>query len=52
MEEMQIVEFERNRFKCQASILGLQTELLEVYFFKKVPKRLNAISIPYVIKNC
>ncbi len=52
MEEMQIVEFERNRFKCQASILGLQTELLEVYFFKKVPKRLNGISIPYVIKNC
>ena len=52
MEQMQIVEFERNRFKCQASILGLQTELLEVYFFKKVPKRLNGISIPYVIKNC
>ena len=52
MEKMQIVEFERNRFKCQSSILGLQTELLEVYFFKKAPKRLNAISIPYVIKNC
>ena len=52
MEQMQIVESERNRFKCQASILGLQTELLEVYFFKKVPKRPNGISIPYVIKNC
>ena len=52
MEQMQIVEFERNRFKCQSSILGLQTELLEVSFFNKVPKSLNVISIPYVIKNC
>ena len=52
MEKMQIVEFERNRFKCQTSILGLQTELIEGYFFNKVPKMLNGISIPYVIKNC
>ena len=52
MEQMQIVEFERNRFKCQSSILGLQTELIEGYFFNKVPKRLIGISIPYVIKNC
>jgi len=52
MEKMQIVEFERNRFKCQTSILGLQTELIQGYFFNKVPKRLNVISIPYVIKNC
>ena len=52
MEQMQIVEFERNRFKCQSSILGLQTELIEGYFFNTLPKRLNGISIPYVIKNC
>ena len=52
MEQMQIDEFERNRFKCQSSILGLQTELIEGYFFNKVPKRLIGISIPYVIKNC
>ena len=52
MEKMQIVEFERNRFKCQTSILGLQTELIEGYFFNKFPKRLIAISTPYVIKNC
>ena len=52
MEKMQIVEFERNRFKCQSSILGLQTELIEDYFFNKVPKKLKPISIPYVIKNC
>ena len=52
MEQMQIVEFERNRFKCQSSILGLQTELIEGYFLNKVHKRPNGISIPYVIKNC
>ena len=52
MEQMQIVEFERNRFICQSSILGLQTELIEGYFFNKFPKRLIAISTPYVIKNC
>ena len=52
MEQMQIDEFERNRFKCQSSILGLQTELIEGYFLNTVPKRRNSISIPYVIKNC
>ncbi len=52
MEQMQIDEFERNRFKCQSSILGLQTELIEGYFFNTVPNSRNGISIPYVIKNC
>ena len=52
MEKMQLVESERNRYKCQASILGLQTELIEVYYFKKLKKNKKAIMIPYVIKNC
>ena len=52
MEQMQLVEFKKNQFKCQSSILGLQTELVESYFFKKVHKRGNGIMIPYVIKNC
>ena len=52
MEQMQLVEFKKNRFKCQASILGLQTELVEAYFFKKIHKRPKGIMIPYVIKNC
>ena len=52
MEQMQIDEFERNRFKCQSSILGLQTELIEGYFLTTVPKSRNSISMPYVIKNC
>ena len=52
MEKVQLVEFEQNRFKCQSSILGLQTELVEAYFFKKVQKRGNGLMIPYLIKNC
>ena len=52
MERFQLVEFERNRFKCQSSILGLQTELIRVYFFGSIPRWSNGIMIPYVIKNC
>ena len=50
MEKIQLVESEQNRYKCQASILGLQTELIETYSFKKINK--NKVMIPYVIKNC
>ena len=52
MESIQIVESEQNRYKCQASILGLQTELIEAYNFKNLKKNQNLIMIPYVIKNC
>ena len=50
MEKIQLVESEQNRYKCQSSILGLQTELIETYSFKKISK--NTVMIPYVIKNC
>ena len=52
MEKMQLIESEQNRYKCQTSILGLQTELIEAYYFKKLKKNQNGIMIPYVIKNC
>ncbi len=52
MEKIQLVEYEQNRYKCQTSILGLQTELIEVYYFKKLKNNKKAIMIPYVIKNC
>ena len=52
MERFQIVESEQNSYKCQASILGLQTELIEAYYFKYSKKNQNLIMIPYVIKNC
>ena len=52
IEKLQLVESEQNRYKCQASILGLQTELIEAYSFKRLKKNKNAIMLPYVIKNC
>ena len=52
MEKIQVVEYEQNRYKCQASILGLQTELIETYYFKKLKKNKKGIMIPYVNKNC
>ena len=52
MEKIQLVEYEQNRYKCQASILGLQTELIETYYFKKLEKNKKGIMIPYVNKNC
>jgi len=52
IEKLQLVESEQNRYKCQASVLGLQTELIEAYYFKKLKKNKNGIMLPYVIKNC
>ena len=52
MEKIQLVEYEQNRYKCQTSILGLQTELIEAYYFKKLKKNQNVMMKPYVIKNC
>ena len=52
IEKIQLLESERNRYKCQSSILGLQTELIEAYYFKNLNKKYKSIMIPYVIKNC
>ena len=52
MEKIQLVENAKNRYKCQTSILGLQTELIEAHYFKNLKKKHNVIMIPYVIKNC
>ena len=52
MEKIQIQESALNRFKCQSSILGLQSELVEAYYSKNFNKSKNGIMIPYVIKNC
>ena len=52
MEKIQLVESEQNRYKCQSSIIGLQTELIEAYYFRNFKKNKEGIMIPYVIKNC
>ena len=52
IEKLQLAMFDQNRFKCQSSLLGLQSELIEAYFFKKISKERISLMIPYVIKNC
>ena len=52
IEKLQIVVFEQNRFKCQSSLLGLQSEIIEAYFLKNFSNERISFMIPYVIKNC
>ena len=52
IEKLQLEVFDQNRFKCQSSLLGLQTEIIEVYFFNNFSNKRISLMIPYVIKNC
>ena len=52
IEKLQIVEFDQNRFKCQSSLLGLQSEIIGAYFLKNFSDEQISFMIPYVIKNC
>ena len=52
IERLQLILFDQSSFKCQSSLLGLQSELIEAYFLKNLPKRRVSFMIPYVIKNC
>ena len=52
IEKLQLAMFDQNRFKCQSSLLGLQSQLIEAYFFKEFSTNRILFMIPYVIKNC
>ena len=52
IEKLQLVVFDQNRFKCQSSLLGLQTEIIEAYLFNNFSNERISLMIPYVIKNC
>jgi len=52
IEKYQLVVFDQNRFKCQSSLLGLQTEIIEAHFFNNFSNERISLMIPYVIKNC
>jgi len=52
IEKLQLVAFGQNRFKCQSSLMGLQSELIEAYFFHDFYNERVSFMIPYVIKNC
>ena len=52
IERLQLAMFDQNRFKCQSSLLGLQSEIIEVYFLRNSSNQKISFMIPYVIKNC
>ena len=52
IEKLQLVAFDQNKFKCQSSLLGLQSEIIEFYILKNFSNERISFMIPYVIKNC
>ena len=52
IEKLQLVVFDQNRFKCQSSLLGLQSAIVEAYFLRNFSNERISFMIPYVIKNC
>ena len=46
IEKLQIVVFDQNKFKCQSSLLGLQSELIEAYFFNNFSDERISFMIP------
>ena len=52
IEKLQLVVFDQNRFKCQSSLLGLQSEIIEASYLKNSFNERISFMIPYVIKNC
>ena len=52
IEKLQLVVFDQNRFKCQSSLLGIQSAIIEAYFLKNLSNEMISFMIPYVIKNC
>ncbi len=52
IEKLQLLVFDQNRFKCQSSLLGMQSAIIEAYFLKSFSNERISFTIPYVIKNC
>ena len=52
IEKFQLDVFDQNRFKCQSSLLGMQSAIIEAHFLKNFSNERIAFTIPYVIKNC
>ena len=52
IEKLQLVVFDQNRFKCQSSLLVMQSAIIEAYFLRNFSNETISLMIPYVIKNC
>ena len=52
IEKLQLIAFDQNRFKCQSSLLGMQSAIIEAYFLRNFSNERISFMTPYVIKNC
>ena len=52
IEKLQLLVFDQNRFKCQSSLLGMQSAIIESHFLKNFSNEIISFMIPYVNKNC
>ena len=52
IEKLQLLVFDQNRFKCQSSLLGMQSAIIETYLSRDFSNERISFMIPYVIKNC
>ena len=52
IEKLQLLVFDQNRFKCQSSLLGMQSAIIEAYFLRNFSNERISFMIPNVIKNC
>ena len=52
IEKLQLLVYVQNRFKCQSSLLGMQSAIIEAHFLKNFSDERILFTIPYVIKNC
>ena len=52
IEKLQLLVFDQNRFKCQSSLLGMHSAIIEAHFLKNLSNNKISFMIPYVIKNC
>ena len=52
IEKLQLLVFDQNRFKCQSSLLGMQSAIIEAHFLKNFSNERISFAIPFVIKNC
>ena len=52
IEKDQLLVFDQKRFKCQSSLLGFQSAIIEGYFLKNFSNERISFMVAFVIKNC
>ena len=52
IEKLQLILFEQNKFKCQSSLLGMQSAIIEAYFLRNFSNERISFMFQNVIKNC